>query len=239
MGIFDKWVDTKGGSNSSLPATSGNSSTPAGENNGMDGILSSVTRSSNKFIYDATDAFERYAKIDSTKVEACISASRDAFAIYGDIAKHFGDVAVQLKHETEETNRVFMQCQEAIEVASSNATAAVEQAYYEFEKVREECKKEIRIKELENEEGIRRHECYMKSLEYAWNVFIKSFDEFSDKAKRNSEQEDDVLKKILDTNDLEQQKNLSGMFIQLKDKNNEVLRLIAELRMQITITPER
>ena len=79
----------------------------------------------------------------------------------------------------------------------------------------------------------------MKSLEYAWNVFIKSFDVFSDKAKRNSEQEDDVLKKILDTNDLEQQKNLSGMFIQLKDKNNEVLRLIAELRMQITITPER
>lgn len=232
MGIFDKWVDTNDDFDSSLPATGSNSPKTPVENNGMTGILSPLIPPKIDF-FDATDkALQRYEKLDPTKLDACISAYKDVATIYGDVVNHFN-------HEAGETTKVFMQCQKDIEVASITAAANVQQAYYNFAATQEQCKKEIRIKELENEEGKRRHERYMKSLEYAWNVFIKSFDELSDKAKINSKLEGDVLKQILDTKDLEKQKNLSDMFIQLKDKNNEVLRLIAELRMQITITPER
>lgn len=235
MGIFDNWKDDEDILDETkdllVPADGKSKPNDKKPIKAPESVKKAPEEASQEIVPIAAKALKPYAKMDSTKVEECVNVVKEINEIYSDLEKHSIS-------EAEQTNRVYIESMREVNIASINASAAVQQAYYEYEKVREECEKEIGLKKLDFEKDKLVHERIMKMLNIAKEAFIKSLENYELSIKENIKQEEDWLAMIKKEKNYKRFEKLIDSFLELKDKNSKGLDLIAELRIQLLSLPE-
>lgn len=228
MGKWDAgWEDTPEDL-PSLVKNDGNETEPGSTPDAMNGETEAP---STEIVPTTAKALKPFAKIDSTKVEECLNGIKEITSIYTDLEKH-------LSTETEQTNRVYIESLRDIRIAHENSQAVIQQSYYEYMKVVEECNKEVELGKIDLEKAKLKHEQIMTILKNAKNAFDKGLENGLNTFKETRELSSELIKKLKKEKNIDKFQIYFEDFLKLDNAKIKLLEFIENLRIQLSSLPE-